>query len=297
MPNGNGGNNNDDEGNGGTRNGQRGNGRSSASESSSELLNDMRDLMQQMLQGNNVSQREQTLIRDNFKLRRRNAQMREQLESASAGKVPEGSVVVKKADADELEKFRALKLTPEVITTSMQELTKLKTESAARENEVVHEEAAEALGYPNVAALSKALKREGLHVEMKSQRVDDPDNPGKKITVSMPHVRKANDEKASLEPLSDYIDREMSELVPAFVAEPETDDSDDDEGSTSGKQQTTQTITMRRDPKSPAARTSNSNGVSIPVARNAQRPNGPARDAKQVEEAAAAKKRSGTYSL
>jgi hypothetical protein len=294
MPQGNGGN---DDGNGGTNNGNGGSrGRGSASESNSELLNDMRELMQQMLQGNNVSQREQTLIRDNFKLRRRNAQMREQLESASAGKVPDGSVVVKKADADELEKFRALKLTPDVITASMQELTKLKTESAARENEAVHEEAAEALGYPNVAALSKALKREGLHVEMKSVRADDPDNPGKKISVLMPHVRKASDEKAALEPLADYIDRELSELVPAFVAEPETDDSDDDAGSASSTSQAN-TITMRRDPKSPAARGSNNNGVSIPVARSAQRPNGPAREAKQTEEAAVAKKRSGTYSL
>lgn len=294
MPNGNGGN---DDGNGGTNNGNRGNDRRGSSESSSELLNDMRDLMQQMLQGNNVSQREQTLIRDNFKLRRRNAQMREQLESASAGKVPDGSVVVKKEDADELAKFRALKLTPEVITTSLQELTTLKTEKATRENEAVHEEAAEALGYPNTAALSKALKREGLHVEMKSQRVDDPDNPGKKITVSMPHVRKANDDKAQLEPLADYIDREMSELVPAFVAEPESDDADDDAGSTSSTQRTTETITMRRDPKSPAARSSNNNGVSIPVARNAQRPNGPAREAAKQDEALVAKKRSGTYSL
>lgn len=286
MPNGNG-----NEG-GGTQNGNgNGNGTQNNSNSNKELLDGMRELMTTLMSGKDHSAREEILVRDNFKLRRRNAELRDAAAS-STGKVPEGSVVVKKEDADELAAFRALKLKPDDIKASVEKLAKLEGENAARANESVHEEAAEALGYPNVAALSKALKREGLHVEMKSVRIDDPDNPGKKISAMMPHVRKASDEKAALEPLADYIDRELSELVPAFVAEPETTDDDDDESSNNSSTRVA-SVPMRR-VANPAAKAA---GVQIPVARNAQKPNGPAREAKQQDEALLAKKKSGAYSL
>lgn len=260
-----------------------------------ELLDGMRQLLDSMKGSKDASAREQELLHDNFKLRRKNAELNDLNEELESLVPEEGSAIISAEDKKELDEFRALKLKPADITKQGEELVKLQGEAKQRENESVYADAAEALGYANVAAVSKALKREGLHIEMKTVKRDDPDNPGRKISVEEPHVRKANDEKAPLELLSDYIDRELSDFIPAFEAEPKSDE-DEGEAEGAGNAKAGVGASAMRSVR-PGNGTSGASAVAIPTTKRTAVPSGAGRQERATEDAIKAKRQRGGYGL
>lgn len=243
-----------------------------------------------------ASEREKILEHDNFKMRRKFAIARDQIatlqEQVDTGTVPEGSVVVKKEDADELAAFRALKLKPDEVKKTVDDLGKLAQEKAVAEAESVFADAAESLAFPNVAAVTKALKKEGLLVEMRAVKEDDPENPGKKITVQRAFCRKRDDEKAAFEPLGEYIDREIPEFVAAFDAEPDVEEEGDEQQGVQGRRAASQ---ERRTGAS--GNGAGAGGVAVATMRRASAPSGTARAEQQQKDALDKKRRTGGYSL
>jgi hypothetical protein len=109
-------------------------------------------------------------------------------------------VVLAKADADELAKYRALNLVPEKITEALTERDTLKGTVAQSALERLAREAATASGLdPEAFAAHAAAK--GLHIELRDTPVVEH---GKTVTKKLPHVRPAADDKAQLVALSEY---------------------------------------------------------------------------------------------
>jgi hypothetical protein len=200
----------------------------------------MHDLVGQLRGISDVSARERSLQDDNFKLRRRNARLLDEIEQGGGG-VPEGSHVITDDEHKELEELRKIlkeaKIEkPEQLKAVVEEHGKLKVKQAESDADKSWAEAADELDVPNVRAFVKSLRKEGLHLEFKTERVRDPEDPSRRVTKRVPYVRAANDDKAALTPLADYVDEHLSEYIDVFNAEPEDvgDQRDDDESDDDG---------------------------------------------------------------
>lgn len=138
------------------------------------------------------------------------------------GKIPaEGSVVLPKAEADNLAKIRALGTVDEIVA-GMKERGELKTQTAANALEKLAREAATALGF-DPEAFADHAKTKGLHIEMRDAQVVEA---GKTVTKKLPHVRPAADANAPLKVLSEYSAalpaHEQRALKPTAAAPPPT---------------------------------------------------------------------------
>lgn len=165
-------------------------------------------------------------MRNTLKLRRKAAALQKELDELKAAAPKDGAVVLAKADHDELVAFRTLNLTPADLTKSLSDLADLRTKDTEREEEKQFGEAGEALGYQNIPALTRFLKRERLALSFKDTRIDDPDNAGKKLTVKLPFVRAKSDDKAPEVALDEYVQTEVPEFEEIFLTAPESDDDD-----------------------------------------------------------------------
>lgn len=196
------------------------------------VLRDLNDSMAELRGQRDTSEREETLKRQNFQLRRRNARLSDELdEMSNGGSVPEGSRVITDAEFTELEEFRKLQLKPADLVKVVEEHGTLKKTEGERAAEQALTDALEAIEVPNIAAGVKLLRKEGLIVEFRDVRETVG---GKRQIVRVPHVRKADNEKAEWVPLVDYIEDELPEFVPSLMAEQASEDghseSEEDEG-------------------------------------------------------------------
>jgi hypothetical protein len=153
-------------------------------------LADMNEMMGQLRGRTDVSERERALQDDNYKLRRRNARLLDELEAAGEG-VPEGSHVISDDEHKELEALRGILKDakvekPEQLKAVIEEHGTLKAKHAEQELEQKWRDAADELDVPNVEAFVKALRKEGLHIEFKDERVRDPEDPTRRITKRTP---------------------------------------------------------------------------------------------------------------
>ncbi len=236
------------------------------------------------------------LQRKNDRLLRKNRELRERVTTLEESEPEDGGLVLSKDDAAAFDAFKKLNLKADDITKSLKELEDLRAKETERSTEEHLAEAAEALGFENVALFTRMLKREGLHLEFKDERKKN-DETGKTEVTRTPMVRLAKDDKAALEPLNDYLEREMPEIVPVLQAEPVAGGSEDDEdgelagagvgGSTSDRS-TRRTITAERN---------GSSGVSIPVTRGVRPSTGAAREDRRLDERLEQKRAAGGYRL
>lgn len=187
----------------------------------SELLRDNKKLRDERR-----TIRESGPYRPDESLQRENAELQTENERLSGLIPPVGAVVLTGDDATAWPKFKALNIAPDKIAEALKERDTLASQVADRDRKDVITRAAEELKWkPTI--LAKIASAEGLHLEFKdvNQTVD-----GKQSKVSVPHVRLAKDEKATLEPLAEYAKRELKDYLPALrttdIADEESEDTD-----------------------------------------------------------------------
>lgn len=250
------------------------------------------------------------LEQKNNRLLRRNRELKSQVDELEQTKPGDDSVVLAKDDAAEWAAFKKLNVKATDVEKTIKEHGDLKAKDVERADEEKFADAAEALGYENVALFTRMLTREGLHLEFRDERVKDEDS-GKTITVRVPVVRPKADDKAELEPLDSYLEREMPEIVPVLQAEPEGED-DEDEGEMVGAgagSDSAERAIRRFSAGERGTRNGNSShstrsreavatgGVRMPVTRNARPSTGASRDDKRQKEAIEQKRQTGNYGL
>lgn len=200
------------------------------------------------------------------------------------GEPKEGKLLTKE-EAVVYAAFVELKLKPEDLKKTLEEHAKLKVKEDEREQEERFTDAAEALGYENVAALTRWLMREKLVLEFKDQRVEELDEDGnktgKKKLQRMPYVKAAGDDKAAPEPLEDYIEREVPEFVDIFKTKPESDDDEEGKGSEEGDGGGD---FIQRAAREAEARVRSKGGVRIPATRSARTDSLGSKNSKTLEE-------------
>lgn len=145
--------------------------------------------------GGDVTTVNDALIKDNFTLREQKRTLKTE-NAALLGKVPgDGTVVLKKEDAEKWAAFQTLGMDPEEIGTVLTEYDSLATE-------VVSTKAATALGWkPDV--LRQQVEQQGLSIEMSEVEVEVKDKDGKatKVKKAMPFTTTADNKKV---PLQEY---------------------------------------------------------------------------------------------
>ena len=120
-------------------------------------------------------------------------------------------VVLPKEKAELLGKFEALKLTPEQVTEGLKEMDTLKGTVHTYGIEKLSREGAPNIGFDPEATVDLIAGKQ-LHVELREVDVEVEKNGKKeKVKKKVPFVRPAADEKAQLQPLSEY-----AKTLPAF---------------------------------------------------------------------------------
>jgi hypothetical protein len=190
------------------------------------VLAQVSELQRSLATRSEGNDRERVLLDENFKLRRRNARLLDELESG--GGIPDGSHVLNADEFAEFEAYRALNVKPDALKTVVEEHKTLSAEKTQREGERVYRDAAVALDVANPKALVRLLKSEGLDVKMVPTRIRDEET-GRNITVDLPQCRKRGDDKAAYRPLDEYIESELADFIPALNAEPIGNDAESDD--------------------------------------------------------------------
>lgn len=197
---------------------------------------DVSDIVNRIFSSSNWRGEIEKTVRKNVRLQEKLRLQQATLDKIGAkinldtGEPKEGRLLTKE-EAVQYTAFIELKIKPEDLKKVVDEHGKLKEKQAERDAEEQFQTAAEALEFENVPALTRWLTREGLVLEFKDQRVDEEQEDGsvKKVTKKMPYVRPKADDKATVEPLEDYIEREVPEFVSVFRAKPEEGDGEEEE--------------------------------------------------------------------
>lgn len=122
--------------------------------------------------------------------------------------LPDGLVLLPKADADELAAYRALGK-PDEVKTKLGDATKLQGELATQKRATLLAEAAEATGW-SAPAFVKLANAENLHVEIREETVD-----GKPVKKA--YARKADAANDPLKPLTEYAETQLKDFLPALA--------------------------------------------------------------------------------
>lgn len=200
----------------------------------STLLREFQEMQATLQKRDDATERERVLQEDNFRLRKRNARLLDELEVG--GGLEEGMVAVSQDDADELAAFRELVESSDDLSTLLEEHGELQEARQQSDAVGVLSEAADVLDIPNVNAFVKLMQQQRMHVEISTRRVPDPDDPRKRISEDVVLVRSRDDENGQLVDAYDWLEDNQREFIPALLAEPEDDansngdDSDDDTG-------------------------------------------------------------------
>lgn len=164
-------------------------------------------------QGNDARRALGQLADENLAYRRQRKALRQQVEQLTARLPKEGAVVLTGDDAKAWEAYKALGK-PEELKKKVDRSAELETKLADRDRQTVIDEAAGAVQY-NKDVLGEEIRRRDLHLEMRE--VTETVN-GQTVKKKVPHVRPAKDEKATLEPLTTYAERDMKPYLVALKA-------------------------------------------------------------------------------
>ena len=253
----------------------------------------VQNLLNQIFNSSNWRGEVEKTLKKNVRLQGVIKAQKEQLDRFTAkgfnletGELKEGRLL-SKDEAAQFQLFLDLKLKPEDVKKMSEEHSKFAAKEAERLQEEQFADAAEALGYENIPALTRWLTREKLVLEFKDQRVDETDESGektgKKKLVRMPYVRPAEDEKAALSPLEDYIEEQVPEFVDVFKIKPGSEDEEDG-GADSGTDDANDEEFVRRASSEASRRVhGGKGGVKVPATRSASSSNSGGRDKKGLE--------------
>lgn len=212
--------------------------------SSSEFRDFLREMFSGSTSSSKPSDREERLLRENFKQREKTREANERATAAEAKVPKEGSVILTADQAKEWQALAELKLPVADIKTRLTERDQLSVKDKERTDAEQLAEAGTAIGVTNTKALVKLLKTEGLALEFKDTKVKQDDNSYK--TERVPFVRKADVKDAAPEPLADYIERELSEFIPALTAEPDAGEESEELPAAERSQDTSTAAPTRR---------------------------------------------------
>ena len=256
------------------------------------ILAEFRDEFTALMKTGGVEAREREFFKKLFKLRGKNRELEEQLAKVQGAAPKDGQVLLSKEDAAEFAAFKKLNLKAADLATIVTEHGEQKTRLAERDAEELYVEVADALGFENLPAFMRYMEREGLHVEFQDAKEKDEET-GKTVTVRVPMVRDKNDDKAQLEPLPEYLEREVPEFIDAFTNAPTEEGeeggspySDGAGGASAYERQ----LARYGAGDAGARRAAGVAGVTMPVSRNARPSNGASRNEKAREERIAAKR-------
>jgi hypothetical protein len=146
------------------------------------------------------------LAATNVTLDDENRELRTQV-TALRGKIPDPDkqVVLPKDRVDTFNAFEALKLKPEDVTKLQTENKELKDKVHVSNVRELAREGAPRVGY-DPDAVADLVVRKALHAELREVEVERKDKAGKaeRVKVKVPYVRPAADDRAQLQPLTDY---------------------------------------------------------------------------------------------
>lgn len=241
--------------------------------------------------GVSISEREQKLIRDNFKVRERlrTALDAQKVAEEKGGKVKDGDVILTGDDAKHYAEFLKLGVALKDLPAQLTERTTLLTAKAEQDAEGVSEKAATLLEIPNVVAFRRLIKAEGLEVTITTEKVRG--KGGKTEEQEVVNVRKrgaADTVKPEL--LADVLERDYVDDIPTLMsARGKSDDARDDDGNTLTLGRMAAEDDGEEEEGEPAPR-----GLSFPRTRSGA-PSGRRADAKQQQAAVDRKASSGAY--
>lgn len=183
-------------------------------------------IVQKIFQGANWRNEVERTVRRNVKLLEKNKLLQTENDTLKAAGPKDGAKVLTKEETTMFDAFKALNLKPEDIKVIVKEHGEFKVAMDEHKEEEGFKAAAKSLEFQNVPALTRWLKREGLHLEFK----DEPgrDDEGARIMKKVPVVRPKNNDKAALEPLETYITREVPEFVDTFKSAPARGEGDEE---------------------------------------------------------------------
>lgn len=226
-------------------------------------------------------------VRDSFKSRESSRKLKDQVadlqKQLDDAKPKDGSVVLSKEDAAIWTAFGKLGKKPEELTKVLSDYEVLSKEATERKEAEGFADAAEALGFKNVPALTRMLTRENLVLEFKDVRSKDEND--KTIVTRTPFVKPKGDAKAELEALDEYLEREVPEFLPIFESEPSTGEEEEGE-----EEKPTRRTTLDRS-------TVATGGVRIAATKGARETTPVARDKKRLEEEEANQRTGGHYAM
>jgi len=226
-------------------------------------------------------------VRDSFKSRESSRKLKDQVtdlqKQLDDAKPKDGSVVLSKEDAAIWMAFGKLGKKPEELTKVLSDYATLSAEATARKEAEGFADAAEALGFKNVPALTRMLTRENLVLEFKDVRSKDEND--KTIVTRTPFVKPKGDDKAELESLDEYLEREVPEFLPIFESDPVA--GAEEEGET--EERPTRRTTLDRTPAI--------GGVRIAATKGARETTPVTRDKKKLEEEEANQRAGGHYAM
>lgn len=163
---------------------------------------------------------------ENVDYRRKNRELRDELADLEEIVPHDGELVLSVDDAKVWTAIKSLKgpdgkdVDPAKVPDRLKRADELETELVGTKRKEISDKAARTLKF-NADVLRGLVEdpRHPLTLELRDMVVREN---GKDITVPIPYVRKANDDKSAWEKLSDFADREWKSWLPALKTVPTT---------------------------------------------------------------------------
>ncbi len=241
-----------------------------------DLTAQIEGITNKIFSGANWRNEVERTVRRNVKLLAKNKELEAENTSLKAAAPKDGAKTISKEDAELLETYKALGK-PAELKTVVKEHGEFKVKVQEHEEEESFKTAAKALEFENIPALTRWLKREGLHLEFREEAGRDEE--GARITKKVPFVRPKTDDKAPLESLDAYITREVPEFVDTFKSAPAHEEGEEDDGE-------------ERERPAPAT-----GGIRIPATRSAGNGSGMGREKKILQKMEEDAKNDRMYAL
>jgi hypothetical protein len=260
------------------------------------------DLLNRIFNSSNWRGEVEKTVKKNTRLQQLVRDQKAQLDKFAAkfnletGEPKEGKLLTKE-EPQSIRRLSTSRSPPKISRRSLPSTASSRRRTTSVPPEEQFADAAEALGFENVPALTRWLTREKLVLEFKDQRVEDEDT-GKKVLMRMPYVRPAEDEKAVLEPLEEYIEREVPEFLDIFKTKPESDDDEEEGGREEGGDLDTDEMVRRAsaDAERRVSGKGGKSGVRVPATRSARSDNAGTKDSKKLADLEKDSRSSSLYS-
>jgi hypothetical protein len=247
-----------------------------------ELNAQVESIMGKIFGSSNWRNETERTVRRNVKLMAKNKELLAENETLKGGGLKEGERKLTKEEGVIFDAFKALNLKPEEIKAVVEEHKKLKVKEQEGAEEAQYKLAAESLDYANEAALTRWLKREGLHLEFKDEVTRG--EGGVRVTKKVPVVRPKDDDKAALESLEAYLEREVPDFIDTFKTAPIEEEGEEGEA---GGEEGDEELVARA---ATETRRRVGGGVRVPATRSSSTASPATRDRKvaaQLEQTAA----------